>query len=100
MKLTSHAASMHLVIQFPGDRVVPRERLGPIPQLFMGAATKQRAEQLMAHGQVVQDLQHINQDRNWHGEQHNRLERTHHVEQLDGSNWNELTRSAQRDLET
>ena len=59
MKLTSHAASMHLVIQFSGDGMVPRERFRPIPQLFMGAATEQRAEQLMAHGQVVQDLEHV-----------------------------------------
>ena len=65
---------MDLMIQFPGDRVVPRERFGPIPQLFMGAATEQRAEQLMAHGQVVQDLQHVNQDRNRHREQHDGLE--------------------------
>ena len=60
MKLTSHATSMDLMVEFPGDGVVPRERFGPIPQLFMGAATEQRAEQLMAHRQVVQDLQHIN----------------------------------------
>ena len=51
---------MHLMIQFPGDGMVPRERLGPISQLFVGAASKQRAEQLMAHGQVVENLQHIN----------------------------------------
>ena len=51
---------MDLMVEFPGDRVVPRERFGPIPQLFMGAATEQRAEQLMAHGQVVQDLEHVN----------------------------------------
>ena len=50
MKLTSHATSMDLMVEFPGDGVVPRERFGPIPQLFMGAATEQRAEQLMAHG--------------------------------------------------
>ena len=80
MKLTSHATSMDLVIQFPGNGMIPRERFRPIPQLFMGAATKQRAEQLMAHGQVMQDLQHVNQDRNRHREQHNRLERTHHLE--------------------
>ena len=67
MKLTSHAASMDLVIQFPGNGVVPRERFGPIPQLFMSTATEQRAEQLMAHGQVVQDLEHVYQDRNRHG---------------------------------
>ena len=54
--------------------MVPRERFRPIPQLFMGAATEQRAEQLMAHGQVVQDLQHVNQYGNWHGEQHDGLE--------------------------
>ena len=60
MKLTSHTAPMHLMVQFPGDRVVPRERLGPIPQLFMSTATEQRAEQLMAHRQVVENLQHIN----------------------------------------
>ena len=91
---------MDLVVEFPSDGVVPRERFRPIPQLFVGAASKQRAEQLMAHRQVVQYLQHVNEDRNWYGEQNQRLERAHHVEQLDGSNWNELTRSAQRDLET
>ena len=53
IKLTSHTAAMHLMVQFSGDGVVPRERLGPIPQLFMGAATKQRTETLMAHWQVV-----------------------------------------------
>ena len=72
---------MHFVIEFPGDRMVPRERFGPIPQLFMRTATKQRAEQLMAHGQVVQDLEHVNQDRNRHREQNQRLERIHHVGQ-------------------
>ena len=64
---------MDLMIQFPGNGVVPRERFCPIPQLFMGAATEQRAEQLMAHGQVVQDLEHVNQHRDGHREQHNRL---------------------------
>ena len=58
---------MDLVIQFSGDGMVPRERFRPIPQLFMGAATEQRAEQLMAHGQVMQDLEHVYQDRNRHG---------------------------------
>ena len=67
MTLTSHTTSMDLVIQFSGDGVVPRERFRPIPQLFMGAATEQRAEQLMAHRQVMQDLEHIYQDRNRHG---------------------------------
>ena len=67
MKLTSHTASMHLMVQFPGNGMVPRERFGPIPQLFMGTSAKQRAEQLMAHRQVMQDLQHVDQDRNRHG---------------------------------
>ena len=75
IKLTSHTASMHLVIQFSGDRVVPRERFGPIPQLFMGAASKQRTEQLMAHRQVVENLQHVNENNDRHGIQNNRLER-------------------------
>ena len=57
---------MDLMIQFPGDGMVPRERFGPIPQLFVRAATEQRAEQLMAHRQVVQDLEHVNQDRDRH----------------------------------
>ena len=65
---------MDLVIQFPGDGVVPRERSGPIPQLFMCTTTEQRAEQLMAHGQVVQDLEHVDQYGNRHREQNNRLE--------------------------
>ena len=58
---------MDLVIQFSGDRMVPRERFRPIPQLFMCTASKQRTEQLMAHGQVVENLQHVYQDRNRHG---------------------------------
>ena len=66
MKLTSHTTAMHFMVEFPGNGVVPRERFRPIPQLFMGAATEQRAEQLMAHGQVVQDLEHVNQYGNRH----------------------------------
>ena len=80
MKLTGHTASMDLMIQFPGNGVVPRERFRPIPQLFMGAASKQRAEQLMAYGQVVENLQHIYQDRDRHREQHNGLQRAYHLE--------------------
>ena len=71
---------MHLVIQFPGDRVVPRERLGPITQLFMRTASEQRTEQFMAHRQVVENLQHLYQHGDGHGEQNQRLERTHHLE--------------------
>ena len=74
MKLTSHTTSMDLMIQFTSDGVVPRERFGPLSQLFMGAASKQRAEQLMAHGQVVQDLQHVDENGDRHREQDNRLQ--------------------------
>ena len=71
---------MDLVIQFSGDRVVPRERFGPIPQLFVGAPSEQGAEAFMAHRQVVQDLQHVKENRNRHREQHNRLQGAHHLE--------------------
>ena len=67
MKLTSHTTSMDLMVEFSGNGVVPRERSGPIPQLLMRTASEQRAEQLMAHGQVVENLQHVYQDRNRHG---------------------------------
>ena len=80
MTLTSHTATMDLMIQFPGDGMIPREHFGPISQFFMGAASKQRAEQLVAHGQVVQKFQHVNQDRNRYREQNQRLKRTHHLE--------------------
>ena len=100
MKLTSHTTSMDLVVKFSGNGVVPRERFRPIPQLFMRTATEQCAEQLMAHWQVMEDLEHVNQYGNRHREQHNRLERVDHLEQCDGSNWNEPSRSAQQDLET
>ena len=71
---------MHLVIQFSGDGVVPRERFGPLSQLFMSTSAEQRAEQLMAHRQVVENLQHVDQYGDGHGEQYDRLQRAHHVE--------------------
>ena len=80
MKLTSHAASMDLMIQFPGNGMIPRERFGPLSQLFMRTATEQRLETLMAHRQVVQYLQHVNQYGDRNGEQHNRLQGAYHVE--------------------
>ena len=49
----------------------------------MRTATEQGAETLMAHWQVVQDLQHVNQYGDGHREQDNRLQGTHHVEQRD-----------------
>ena len=56
MKLTSHTAAMHFVVQFSGDGVVPRERFGPGSQLFMRASAEQCLETFMAHGQVVENL--------------------------------------------
>ena len=46
---------MHFMIQFSCDGVVPRERLGPIPQLFVGASPEQGAKALMTHGKVVEN---------------------------------------------
>ena len=66
---------MDLVIHFPSNGVVPRERFGPIPQFFMRTASKQRTEHLVAHGQVVENLEHINKNNDRHGIQNNRLER-------------------------
>ena len=40
IKLTRHATAMDLMIQFPGDRVVPRQRFGPIPQLFVSVSSE------------------------------------------------------------
>ena len=74
---------MDLVIQFPGNGVVPRERFGPIPQFFVGTSAEQRLETLMTHRQVVQDLQHIKQNSNRYREQHNGLQGAHHLEQRD-----------------
>ena len=56
MKLTSHTAAMHLMVQFSGNGVVPRERLSPRSQFFMGASPEQGVETLMAHWQMMQDL--------------------------------------------
>ena len=56
MGLTRHETAMHLVIQFPGDRVVPRQRFGPFSQFLMGAASEQGAETFVTHRKVVQDL--------------------------------------------
>ena len=49
MTLTSHTASMDFMVQFPGDGMIPRERLGPRSQLLMRTASKQCAEQFVAH---------------------------------------------------
>ena len=56
MGLTRHATAMHLMIEFPGDRVVPRQRFGPIPQFLMSAASEEGAETFVTHREVMQDL--------------------------------------------
>ena len=64
---------MHLVIEFLGDRVVPRQRFGPIPQLFVGASLEQGAETFVTHREVMENLQHVKQDRDGYGVQHQGL---------------------------
>ena len=80
MGLTRHATTMDLVIQFPGDGVVPWQRFGPCSQFLVGASLKQGAETFVAHRQMMENLQHIKQDRDGYRVQDNGLERTHHLE--------------------
>ena len=54
---------MHLVIEFPGDGVVPRQRFGPSSQFFVGTSSEQGAETFVTHRQMMENLQHIEQDR-------------------------------------
>ena len=56
MGLTRHSTAMNLLIQAPGNGVVPRQRFSPIPQLFMGAASEEGAQTFLAHREVVEDL--------------------------------------------
>ena len=74
MGLTRHSTAMDLMIQAPGNGVVPRQRFSPIPQLFMGASSEQGAQTFLAHREVMQLLQHLKQHGEWHGVQHNRLQ--------------------------
>ena len=79
--LTSHAAAMDLVVEFPGDRVVPGQRFGPIPQFLVGASSEKGAQAFLAHREAVQHLQHLKQNSNRYRVQHNGLERAHHFDQ-------------------
>ena len=81
MGLTRHATAMHLMIEFPGDRMVPRQRFGPIPQFLMSAASEEGAETFVTHREVMENLQHFEQHGDWYGVQHNGLQRAHHLEQ-------------------
>ena len=70
--LTSHAAAMDLMIELPGNRVVPRQCLGPIAQFFMRASPEQGAQTILAQRQVPQGLQHVEQHGDGYRVQHNR----------------------------
>ena len=74
MGLTRHSTAMDLMIQAPGNGVVLRQRFGPIPQFLMGTSSEQGGQTFLAHREVMQLLQHVKQDREWHGVQHNRLQ--------------------------
>ena len=81
MGLTRHATAMDLMIEFPGDRVVPRQRFGPIPQFLMSAASEEDAETFVTHREVMENLQHVKQDRDRHRVQHNGQQRANHLGQ-------------------
>lgn len=72
---------MDLVIQFPGYGMIPGQRRGSIPQFFVGTATEKGAIAFLAHREVMQNLQHVKENCDRYGEQHNGLERAHHLEQ-------------------
>ena len=48
---------MDLVIQFSGDRVIPWQRSGPGSEFLVGASSEHGTETLMAHREVMQDLE-------------------------------------------
>ena len=56
MRLTRHATAMHLMIEFPSDGVVPRQRFGPIPQFLMRETSEQGAETFVTHREVMENL--------------------------------------------
>ena len=56
MGLTSHATAMDLMIEFPGNGVVPRQRFRQIAQFFVGVASEQGAETFVTHREVMKNL--------------------------------------------
>ena len=81
MTLTSHAAAMDLVVEFPGNRVVPGQCLGPIPQFLMGTSSEEGAQTFTFQRRVPQQLQGVKQHGDWHRVQHQRRQRAHHLDQ-------------------
>ena len=57
--LTSHSTAMNLMIQSPGDGMVPRQCLGKISQLLEGALSEQGSETVFPQGKMPQRLQKI-----------------------------------------
>ena len=72
---------MDLMVEFPGHGVVPRQRFGPIPQLFMGAASEEGTQTFLTYREAMQLLQHLEQHNDRYRVQHNGLERAHHLDQ-------------------
>ena len=56
LKLTRHFSAMDLVIQAPGNWMVPWQCFGPIPQLFPTTASEQGTLAVLSDGQVPQHL--------------------------------------------
>ena len=98
--LTSLSTAMDLMIQVPCNGVVPRQRFGQIPQLFVGATPEQGAQTVASYWQVAQDLQQVEQHSDRHGVQHQRLQRAHHLDQYNWTKWNEPTSNARGVLQT
>ena len=78
--LTSHSSAMNLVIQFTSNGVVPGQGFSEIPQLFFGASSEQGAQAILTYREPVQGLQHFKYHRDGHGIQHDRRQRTYHLE--------------------
>ena len=61
---------MHLVIQSPGNRVVPRELVRQIPQFVRAAPPEQGAHTGLSQGQVPDGFEQVKHNREGHGVQH------------------------------
>ena len=72
--LTSHSTTMNLMIQSPGNGMVPRQCLGKISYLLEGTSPEQGAQTVVFQRQVPQRLQHIEQDGKRYSVQYQRLE--------------------------
>ena len=64
---------MHLMIDFSIDGMTTRQDLGPIPQFMVGTPSEKRTQNRLAHWQVVENLQHVEENRDRDTVQHNRL---------------------------